>query len=90
MGQITLHISDNLIKKLPKNQSDIEQVLKLGLDEYGVKQETSKRVERKIKSIKDYPVCGMWADREDMLDSARWVKEIRKKHWEYRHDTPTG
>ena len=66
------------------------KVLELGLDEYGVKQETSKRVERKIKSIKDYPVCGMWADREDMLDSARWVKEIRKKHWEYRHDTPTG
>jgi hypothetical protein len=86
MGQITLQISDNLIKKLPKNQSDIEQVLKLGLDEYGVKQETSKRVERKIKSIKDYPICGMWADREDMVDSSRWVKEIRKKHWEYRHD----
>ena len=86
MGQITLQIPDNLIKKLPKNQSDIEQVLKLGLDEYGVKQESSKRVERKINSIKDYPVCGMWAGREDMLDTARWVKETRKKHWEYRHD----
>lgn len=84
MGQITLQISDNLIKKLPKNQSDIEPVLKLGLDEYGVKQETSKRVERKIKSIKDYPVCGIWADSEDMVNSARWVKEIRKKHSEYR------
>ena len=86
MGQITLHISDNLIKKLPKNQSVIEQVLKLGLDEYGVKEETSKRVKRKIKSIKDYHACGMWAGREDMFDSARWVKEIRKKHLEYRHD----
>ena len=82
MGQIILQIPDNLIKKLPKNQSDIEQVLKLGLDEYGVKQESSKRVERKINSIKDYPVCGMWAGREDMFDSARWVKETRKNHWE--------
>ena len=55
MGQITLHISDNLIKKLPKNQSDIEQVLKLGLDEYGVKQETSKRVVLYTFNFSFYP-----------------------------------
>jgi len=86
MGQITIQISDNLIKKLPKNKSDIEQVLKLGLDEYGIKQEASKRVKRKIKSIKGFPICGMWADREDMADSTGWVREIRKKHWEYSRD----
>jgi len=82
MGQITIQISYNLMRKLPKTQSDIEQVLELGLAEYGVKHEALKRVKRKNRSIKDYPVCGMWADRQDMLDSARWVKEIRKKHWE--------
>jgi|LGVE01.1.fsa_nt_gb hypothetical protein len=86
MGEITIQISNKLIKKLPKNQSDIEQVLELGLAEYGVKEETVKKVRGKIRSIKEYPVCGMWADREDMVDSARWVKEIRKRHWEYRHD----
>ncbi len=85
MGQVIIQISDNLMKRLPKNQSDIEEVLKLGLAEYEVKQETLKRVKRKIRSIKDYPVCGMWADREDMVDSSGWVKGIRKKHWEYRH-----
>ena len=81
--------ADWIIVKEPAESFPLPPEL-LGLDEYGVKQETSKRVERKIKSIKDYPVCGMWADREDMVDSARWVKEITKKHWEYRHDTPTG
>ena len=86
MGQITIQISDHLIKKLPKNKSDIEQILKLGLDEYGIKQEASKRVKRKITSIKDYPICGMWADRKDMTDSTGWVKETRKKHWEYKPD----
>lgn len=85
MGQITIQIPDSLIKKLPKNQSAIKQVLELGLAEYGVKEETLKGGKRKIKSIKDYAVCGMWADREDMVDSTRWVKRIRKEHWEYRH-----
>ena len=82
MGQIILQISDNLIKKLPANQSDIEQIFKLGLAEYGVKHDTLKRGKR--KSIKDYPVCGMWAGRQDMQDSARWVKDVRKKHWRHR------
>ena len=72
MGQIILQISDNLIKKLPANQSDIEQIFKLGLAEYGVKPDTLKRGKR--KNIKDYTVCSMWAGREDMQDSTRWVK----------------
>ena len=67
---------------LPTNQSDIERILKLGLAEYEVKQNTLKKEKR--KSIKDYPVRGMWAGREDMQDSTRWVKDIRKKHWRHR------
>ena len=82
MGQIILQISNNLIKKLLTNQSDIERILKLGLAEYEVKQDTLKKEKR--KSIKDYPVRGMWAGREDMQDSTRWVKDIRKKHWRHR------
>ena len=84
MGQIILQISDNLIKKLPSNQSDIEQIFKLGLAEYGVKGDTLKRGKR--KSIKDYSVCGMWSERTDMQDSTRWVKDVRKKHWRHRSE----
>jgi hypothetical protein len=25
---------------------------------------------------------GMWANREDMADSAAWVKELRRREWE--------
>ena len=84
MGQIILQVSNNLIKKLPANQSDIETILKLGLAEYEGKQDTLKKGKGKRKSIKDYPVCGMWVGREDMQDSTRWVKDIRKKHWRHR------
>lgn len=28
---------------------------------------------------------GMWADREDMADSAAWVRRLRETEWESRH-----
>lgn len=28
---------------------------------------------------------GMWADRPDMVDSAAWVRRLRKTEWESRH-----
>lgn len=27
------------------------------------------------------PAIGMWADREDMKDSAAWEREVRKHEW---------
>ena len=29
----------------------------------------------------DHPAFGMWADREDMQDSAAWEREVRKREW---------
>lgn len=84
MKQITLQLPEDLISKLPKSQSDIENVLKLGLAEYEAKKDMTKRAGAKVTSIKNYAVCGMWADREEMVDSAKWVREIRKIHWEGR------
>ena len=39
---------------------------------------------RKIKRTKlaDEPFIGMWRDREDMKDSAQWVRETRQKEWQ--------
>lgn len=31
--------------------------------------------------ISEDPAIGMWADREDMKDSAAWVREVRKREW---------
>ena len=27
------------------------------------------------------PAIGMWADREDMQDSAAWEREVRQREW---------
>ena len=27
------------------------------------------------------PAIGMWKDREDMQDSAAWVRDLRKREW---------
>jgi hypothetical protein len=31
--------------------------------------------------ISEDPAIGMWADREDMPDSAVWEREVRKREW---------
>ncbi|NUM56468.1 MAG: hypothetical protein HUU46_22785 [Candidatus Hydrogenedentes bacterium] len=31
--------------------------------------------------------CGMWADREDMKDSAAWVRKIRETEWRRNIDS---
>jgi len=31
--------------------------------------------------ISEDPAIGMWADREDMKDSAAWEREARKREW---------
>jgi hypothetical protein len=31
--------------------------------------------------IAEDPAIGMWADREDMKDSAAWEHEVRKHEW---------
>jgi hypothetical protein len=31
--------------------------------------------------LEDEEFIGIWADREDMADSTKWVREIREKHW---------
>jgi hypothetical protein len=48
----------------------------------------TKRRQRSAKkaSIADAPFVGMWKDREDMEDSAAWVREFRRKHWERDRD----
>ncbi len=31
--------------------------------------------------LKSESFVGMWRDREDMQDSAAWVRNVREKHW---------
>ena len=31
--------------------------------------------------LREDPAIGMWADREDMRDSAAWVRKLRQSEW---------
>ena len=32
-------------------------------------------------SLREDPAVGMWTDREDMQDSAAWVRKLRQSEW---------
>ena len=34
--------------------------------------------------LREDPAIGMWKDREDMADSATWVREVRQREWRDR------
>jgi len=38
-----------------------------------------KRIKR--GKLEDEPFFGMWKRREDMRDSAQWVRELRQREW---------
>lgn len=37
---------------------------------------------RRIK-LADEPFIGMWREREDMQDSAKWVQDLRQREWKH-------
>lgn len=39
---------------------------------------------RKTRRIKlaDEPFIGMWQDRQELLDSTAWVRDLRRSQWE--------
>jgi hypothetical protein len=46
---------------------------------------TRHKKDRAVKNadtkLSDEPFIGMWKDREDMQDSSRWVRSLRKSEW---------
>ena len=39
------------------------------------------RMRARKRPISADPAIGMWADREDMQDSAAWEREVRQREW---------
>ena len=40
MAEITIHVSDALLRRLPKNQKDIEDMVRLGLEHFTARRRT--------------------------------------------------
>ncbi|MGF1669482.1 MAG: DUF2281 domain-containing protein [Balneolaceae bacterium] len=68
------------IKKLPseaqQEAADFVEYLSQKYIQQPVDSSSSKK-----KSILESSFRGMWKDREDMQDSTKWVRELRKSRW---------
>jgi len=68
------------IKKLPseaqQEAADFVEYLSKKYIQQPIDSSSSKK-----KSILESSFRGMWKDREDMQDSTKWVRELRKSRW---------
>lgn len=71
----------NDIKTLPPDKqeevADFIEFIKIRL---GIRKK--KLVKAEDISINSGEFFGMWADRDEMRDSANWVRELRTREWE--------
>ena len=75
--QVMLEVPNEIGEKLQKlSKPELIRALRLVVQNKQPQQETAKGQTR--TSIKDTPAFGMWANRKDMDDPARYVRELRK------------
>jgi len=68
------------IKKLPSEaQQEVADFVEYLSQKY-IQHSDDSGSSRK-KSILESSFRGMWKDREDMQDSTKWVRELRKSRW---------
>jgi hypothetical protein len=72
-----------LIKRIKKLPSEAQQEAADFVDYLSQKyiQQPVDSTLSKKKSILESSFRGMWKDREDMQDSTKWVRELRKSRW---------
>ncbi|MCC5907531.1 MAG: DUF2281 domain-containing protein [Balneolaceae bacterium] len=72
-----------LIKRIKKLPSEAQQEAADFVDYLSQKyiQQPVDSSSSKKKSILESSFRGMWKDREDMQDSIKWVRELRKSRW---------
>ena len=84
MREISAVLSDEIVAKLDVLSSEMDvskdTIIEDSLREYLSKLEQNRS--EKVQKVHFNPVgFGMWKDREDMEDSAQWVRNLREKEW---------
>jgi hypothetical protein len=72
-----------LIKRIKKLPSEAQQEAADFVDYLSKKyiQQPEDSISSKKNSILESSFRGIWKDREDMQDSTKWVRELRKSRW---------
>ena len=75
----TITLPDEIIRELERLSARFgvspEEIIKRGINEY------LKESEVQIKSEFEAIGFGMWARRNDLEDSAQWVRKLREQEW---------
>jgi mRNA-degrading endonuclease RelE of RelBE toxin-antitoxin system len=61
----------------PEAQKQVSDFVAFLKERYGAV--ARKKVKR--GKLEDEPFVGMWKDREDMMDSVKWVRDLRRQEW---------
>jgi len=61
----------------PEAQRQLEDFISFLRERYGSGQPKN----APISDLESEAFVGMWRDREDMLDSSEWVRNVRRSHW---------
>lgn len=70
------------LKKLPSEaQQEAADFVEFLSKKYLQQSEETDSSKNKKKSILESSFRGMWKDREDMQDSTKWVRELRKSRF---------
>ena len=93
MREISAVLSDEIVAKLDVLSSEMDvskdTIIEDSLREYLSKLEQNRsekvmslRAKQSNQKVHFNPVgFGMWKDREDMEDSAQWVRNLREREW---------
>ena len=63
----------------PEAQRQVTDFIAFLRTRYKKRSPTSKKV--KVNDILNEPFIGIWKDRDDMKDSGKWLRNIRRSEW---------
>lgn len=72
-----LEIAQEIDSLPPEAQKEIEDFIAFLKTRY---KPVAKKRAKKAR-LEEEPFVGMWKGRDDMRDSARWVRDLRQKEW---------
>ena len=64
----------------PEAQRQVTDFIAFLRTRYKKRSKTSKTV--KVNNILNEPFIGIWKDRNDMKDSSKWLRNIRRSEWD--------
>lgn len=74
--------SEILIQKYESFQPEIQTEIVDFIEYLEIKYKTTRKIrDKKRPSLEKEPFVGMWSSRLEMKDSAKYIKDLRKKHW---------